>query len=368
MTSQRTRTTAQPRVDWRLSVMCAAVLTVLFTAQQYANKTEASHASLMLILTRQIIVWGVWLLLTPPVIAAARRYPFGDRSRVRWVVGQLMLGGAFCVLHSAIGSVIRLGIGIAVFNDLLSATIAAFYLNIGRNYLTYGLIAAVYQAVAYHRTARERDLEAARLQVDLAEAKVSTLENRLRPHFLFNTLNSVAALVREDPAAAETMIGQLSDLLRASLRTDVRTEVRLEDELHLVRQYLAIQQSRFQDRLRVSVEISDAARLAYVPQLILQPLVENAVRHGIAPREAGGSVWVYAEKPDGRLRLTVEDDGVGIGNSPPSSAGGGIGLTGLKSRLAHIYGTEQRVDVTDRKPVGTRVMIEIPFHAEPNGD
>jgi len=368
MTSKRPSATSQPRVDWRLATMCAAVLTVLFTVQQEVNRTEATHASLGLICMRQIIVWGVWLTLTPFIVAAARRFPFGHTSRIRWVLGQLLLGGVFSLVHSVVGSLIRMGIGIAVYRDLLSATVAAFYLGVGRNYLTYALIAAAYQALAYHQTIREREREAARLEVDLAEAKLSTLENRLRPHFLFNTLNAVAALVREDPAAAESMIGQLSDLLRASLRTDARTEVRLEDELHLVRQYLAIQQARFQDRLQISVEISEAARAAYVPQLILQPLVENAIRHGIAPRESGGSVWVFADRPDGRLRLTVEDDGVGIGNSPPASAGGGIGLTGLRSRLAHIYGPNQRVDVMDRKPAGTRVMVEIPFRGEPNGD
>jgi two-component system, LytTR family, sensor kinase len=284
------------------------------------------------------------------------------------VVGQLVIGGLISFAHSVVGSVIRMGIGINVFGDLGGASVAAFYLNIGRNYLTYGMIAAVYQAVAYNRMIRERDREAARMALDLAEAKLSTLENKLRPHFLFNTLNAIAALVREDPASAEAMVGQLSDLLRASLRTDVRTEVRLEDELHLVRQYLAIQQVRFQDRLTVSVDAGDDARAAFVPQLILQPLVENAVRHGIAPRESGGSVWVSAEQPNGRLRLTVEDDGVGIGNAPASNAGSGIGLEGLKSRLAHLYGQDHRVDVMERKPSGTRVMIEIPYRREPHAD
>jgi signal transduction histidine kinase len=359
----------KPRVDWRLAVMCAAVLTALFTAQSYVNPQDPAHArSLLLILTRQTIRWGVWLILTPAVIAVARRYPFGESSRVKWVLGQLLIGGGFSLVHSVIGSAIRIGIGINVFGNLVDATKASFSINIGSNYIAYGLIAAAYQAVAYHRTMRERDREAARLQIDLAEAKLATLENRLRPHFLFNTLNAIAALVREDPGGAEIMIGQLSDLLRASLRTDVRTEVRLEDELHLVRQYLAIQQARFQDRLHISVDATDAARAAYVPQLILQPLVENAVRHGIAPRESGGSVWVYADRPDGRLRLTVEDDGVGIGNAPAANAGSGIGLEGLKSRLAHLYGAEQRVDVAERKPTGTRVMIEIPYHREPHGE
>lgn len=347
--------------------MCAAVLTCLFTIQSYLNQTEATHAALGLVLVRQVIFYGVWLMLTPAIIAGARRYPFGVGSRTGWILRELVIGGVFAALHSMIGSILRAGIGINIFDDLGSATFAAFSLNVGRNYLSYGLISASYQAVAYQQAIRGRDLEASRLQTDLAEAKLSTLENRLRPHFLFNTLNAIAALIREDPAAAEVMVGQLSDLLRASLRTDASTQIRLDDELHLVRQYLAIQQVRFQDRLLVSVEATEAARSAFVPQLILQPLVENAVRHGIAPRESGGSVWVHADQPNGRLRLTVEDDGVGIGNAPPALAGNGIGLGGLKSRLAHLYGADQRVEVLERRPSGTRVVVEIPYHREPNG-
>ena len=358
-----------PRVDWRLAVMSAAVLVVLFTLQgAVATQPGAKPTPIGLVFTRQIIVWGVWLALTPLVIAVARRYPFGESSRSRWILRHLLIGGAFSIAHSMIGSFVRMAVGINVYESILDATLAAFLINIGRNYLCYGLITASYSALAYHRAVRDRDMRAARLEIDLTEAKLSSLESRLRPHFLFNTLNAIAALIREDPAAAESMIGQLSDLLRASLRADPGREIRLDEELHLVQQYLAIQQVRFNDRLHVSLEASDTARRAYVPQLILQPLVENAVRHGIAPRESGGSVWVFADQPNGHLRLRVEDDGVGMGDMPSPLAGNGIGLGGLKSRLAHLYGADQRVEVAPRETGGTRVTIEIPYHTESNGE
>jgi LytS/YehU family sensor histidine kinase len=121
---------------------------------------------------------------------------------------------------------------------------------------------------------------------------------------------------------------------------------------------------RFEDRLTVSLQATDAARRAYVPQLILQPLVENAVRHGIGPRESGGTVWIHADQPNGRLRISVEDDGVGMGNAPPAYAGNGLGLGGVKSRLAHLYGVNQRVEVAPRTPAGTRVTIDIPYRTE----
>jgi len=161
------------------------------------------------------------------------------------------------------------------------------------------------------------------------------------------------------------MIGQLSDLLRASLKADPLREVALSDELKLVEQYLAIQQTRFQDRLRATLSASDAAQRAYLPYLILQPLVENAVRHGISPRESGGQLWLDANQVDDRLVITIEDDGVGMGNAPPELAGSGVGLGGVKSRLQHLYGPDHRLDVEARRPSGTRVRIEIPYHAAP---
>jgi LytS/YehU family sensor histidine kinase len=118
---------------------------------------------------------------------------------------------------------------------------------------------------------------------------------------------------------------------------------------------------RFAERLKVSLEASDTARKALVPHLILQPLVENAVRHGITPRESGGAVWVYAEQPNGRLRITVEDDGVGRTEGPSVNAGSGIGLDSVRARLVHLYGTDQHVEVADRKPSGLRVTIDIPY-------
>jgi two-component system, LytTR family, sensor kinase len=218
-----------------------------------------------------------------------------------------------------------------------------------------------YQAVAYHRAAREREAAAARLRADLAEAKLTAIEGQLHPHFLFNALNSIAALVRFDPPQAEVMLEQLSELLRAMLRTNPMREVPLRDALHLSEQYLAIEHVRFQTRLRSTIIATDAARRARVPQLIVQPLIENAVRHGIAPVEAGGNVTVSARVDGNTLVLVVEDDGVGFGNAPPELTGAGLGLRSVRSVLSHLYGETQRFDVRTRSPSGTMVRIELPY-------
>lgn len=355
-----------PRVDWRLAVTCAVVLTVVFSIQQWATGgTRNLPMSFSTAFERQGVIWLSWLILTPLVIAVARRYPVFEAPRKRWLVWQILFATVFAVTHSLLVSIIRHALGVALVDNVIEGALNLIISQPGRNFLTYAFIATAYHALAYHRAVRERDLRAARLEVDLAEAKLSSLESRLRPHFLFNTLNAIVALVRENPTGAEMMIGQLSDLLRASLKADPTREIPLDEEMRLAEQYLAIEQVRFQDRLHVSLEATDAAKRAYVPQLILQPLVENAVRHGIAPRESGGSVWVRAEQPNGRLRIVVEDDGIGMGNAPSPQAGNGLGLGGVKSRLAHLYGAEQTVSVSPRIPTGTRVVIELPYHDAP---
>lgn len=351
---------ASPKVDWRFALTSTVLLTVVFAIQQWLGSNV--DISLPTALQRQTVLWFAWLGLLPAMIAAARRNPIVGAPRKRWLLRQFGLAMMFSAVHSLIVSLIRHMLGIALVDSVLEGAVNLFFSRPGQNLLTYGFIATAYHAVAYHKAVRERDLRAVRLEVDLAEAKLASLESRLRPHFLFNTLNTIAALVRDDPGAAETMIGQLSDLLRASLRADPGAEIQLAEELHLVGQYLAIQRVRFNDRLQIGLQATEEARKALVPQLILQPVVENAVRHGIAPRESGGSVWVSAERPDGRLRLVVEDDGVGLSDGPSASAGAGIGLGGLRSRLAHLYGNDHRVEVAPRLPSGTRVTIEIPYH------
>jgi two-component system, LytTR family, sensor kinase len=350
-----------PRVDWRFATICTILLALGFGVQTWINAYPSPTITLPFALTRATVVWFGWLILLPLIIGVARRHPFGGETRARWLYAHAGYALLFIALHSLFVSIGRGLAGIPVTESLVDAFLTIFVNNFAGDVLRYGFISLSYQAVAYHTMVRERDREAVRLEVDLAEAKLANLEDRLRPHFLFNTLNSIAALIREDARAAETMVQQLSELLRASLTGDPSRDVPLSEEIHLAKQYLAIQQIRFQDRLRVSLEATDDVRGALVPQYLLQPLVENAVIHGIAPRESGGTIWMNAGRVNGRVRITVEDDGVGMGNAPPSTSGNGIGLGSVRSRLAHRFGQAQKVEIAPRHPTGTRVTIEIPY-------
>ncbi|HEX8246064.1 MAG TPA: histidine kinase, partial [Longimicrobium sp.] len=220
----------------------------------------------------------------------------------------------------------------------------------------FALLVAGCHAVIAARGARERELRAARLEARLAEAELHALRSQLEPHFLFNTLNAVAASLRDDPDAAETMLERLGGLLRLVLQGRGRQEVTLASEIDFVRRYLDLHQARFGSRLRVTWSVDPALERAWVPALLLQPLAENAVRHGVSARGAGW-IEVAAERDGPRLRLTVRDDGVG----PSAAAADGVGLANTRARLAQLYGAEQALAVVPRQPAGTEVEVVLPL-------
>jgi two-component system, LytTR family, sensor kinase len=352
---------APPRVDWRFATLCAALLALIFAFQNWITRDGLGFERSV---AQQLTIYVVWLVLLPFVLRSARKRPLVERPTRRWLFMQFWIGSGYSLIHAVMTGLLRWLLGIAFYRELADILVSNITGNWGRNLITYGLVVAAYQSMVYHRAVRERDHRAARLELDLARAHLETLGGRIRPHFLFNTLNTIASMVRADPSKAEAMIGQLSDLLRASLRSDPERKVRLDEELTLVTQYLEIERTRFADRLTVSVLASDGAHGALVPHLILQPLVENAVRHGIAPREGPGSIVVRAGRHDGYLAVEIEDDGVGMGNAPPAREGGGVGLSTVRSRLGYLYGSDHRFEVVPVIPAGTLVRLEIPYEVE----
>ena len=238
------------------------------------------------------------------------------------------------------------------------------------------IILAVFGFVATYATswvehlvheASKESAERQRVVTRLVQSELDTLKLQLNPHFLFNALNSAMALIGSNPAAAERMVSELSDFLRLVLTTSTEQEVPLERELGLLDRYVAIQRVRFQDRLTVSCNIEDGVRAALVPSLLLQPLVENAIRHGIGPRAGAGYVLVTARRVGDRLSISVLDDGVGVRarRSRERSRGTGLGLTNTSTRLNHLYGDSHEFETGPRPEGGYAVRVTIPFKLGP---
>jgi hypothetical protein len=225
----------------------------------------------------------------------------------------------------------------------------------------YWVIVCLAHALAHHRRSEERQRRAVQLEARLSEARLQALQMQLQPHFLFNTLNAIATLVHKDPRAADEMITNLGELLRAALDGSAQQEVPLRRELDFLTRYLDIQQARFGDRLRVEQELDAAALDARVPTLILQPLVENAIRHGIEPRAQAGVVGISARCEGGKLRLAVRDSGAGLGAAKLTSEREGIGLANTRARLEALYGAEARLLLRNGAEGGFSVELEIPF-------
>ena len=204
--------------------------------------------------------------------------------------------------------------------------------------------------------------ESAQLQSRLGQAQLEALKLQLHPHFLFNTLNAITALIHRDPEGAERMVSGLSELLRASLGSVGQQEVPLARELEILEYYVDIQQVRFRDRLTVTIDADPETHRALVPNLILQPLVENAIKHGIAPRAAAGHIDVVARRRDQVLLLAVRDDGVG--ETAATDRQEGVGLSNTRARLASLYGGAHVFSAAGRPDGGFAVEIEIPFHTD----
>ena len=320
--------------------------------------------------------YGLWALVTPAVFALVRRYPLEREAWARRLALHLAL--AFAVAAAAeLFRVLVFQALLPHFSDELPRRFlrrrlhplgAITHLQFLDELVVYLAVLATGFARDYFLRYRERQAEAARLLAEtarlgaqLADARLSALRMQLNPHFLFNTLHAVSALVERDPAGVRRMIARLSTLLRRTLDETTPAEVPLRDELDFLRGYLDIQRVRFQDSLDVEEEIEAGTLEALVPNLILQPLVENAVEHGVSRVEAGaGRLVIRAAREAGRLVLTVADNGPGL--SGAADRAGGVGLRNTRARLDALYGDAQTLTLEPAAGRGTVATITLPFH------
>ena len=311
----------------------------------------------------------LWGLLSLVVARACRRLAALRSAWPRQLASHLVMGSALSVVQGAVATTAGLietwakgwpptPIGPYSFSNALKLTVVNHFHT---NLLVYAAIVLAWHALNYYREWREREIQAAALAAQLAQAQLQALKMQLQPHFLFNTLNSISALNHDDPKAANRMIARLSELLRLSLENDGAQEVALHQELDFLKRYLEIQQVRFGDRLNVRFDVAPQTMDARVPNLLLQPLVENAIQHGIAPFSAPGEIHIQASRENGLLCLRVADNGPGL--PAPKLAGGadGIGLANTRARLQQIYGGAHRFELRNGAERGAVVEIRIPF-------
>ncbi|HKP85722.1 MAG TPA: histidine kinase [Blastocatellia bacterium] len=364
----------QSKTDWhRRAVKWAVIfgawtLVGLFMASQdYVRNLRAGRtiewAKLLFLL--ELPFAYLWALFTPLLVRLARRFPL---ERGRW------LGNALIHLSvSLLLSVVTM-VGFTTVNAFLFVPEAERQFSLPRllasiyNYfdyyiLIYWLILMVSHALTYYTRYREGELRASRLQAQLAQAELQALKMQLQPHFLFNTLHSISALQLRDIEAANKMIARLGDFLRLTLDNSGAQEVTLQKELEFLKCYLEIEGIRFQDRLTVKMEVEPQALDARVPNLILQPIVENAIKHGIAPRAAPGRIAIRVRRASDQLEIEVEDNGRGLraNGRAGRKVKEGVGLSNTRARLEQLYGSSYRLELADAKEGGLRVRLEIPL-------
>jgi two-component sensor histidine kinase len=328
--------------------------------------------SLRFAMLYQFAAWYPWVVLTPFVLAMGRRFSLERSSPWLALPVHLVAGLVVGALHLALA----LAGMRALSPEPLERSFATAYLDwmlptyLEFTVLIYFAILGLVYAFDYYRRYVRGTVHASRLEAELARAQLQALRTQLQPHFLFNTLHAISSLMDEDVRAARRMIARLADLLRTTLDTGDQQEVSLLRELETLQLYLDIERERFSDRLRVELEIRPDALEARVPNLLLQPLVENAIRHGIAPLQKGGRVTVSAARQDGRLLLTVEDDGAGLRNGDPPLDGNrreGVGLRNTRARLERMYPLSHDMTIEQPRTGGFRVRIAIPYSIAPPG-
>lgn len=340
-----------------------------FTAYKHYKEQAKSFS---FVLSWQLAWWTPWIPLVPLIIRVAQAFPVEKQKWFR----SLLIHASFCILFSLLHLTLYVTLAWVVggqtwmnvagkttggyFPVLQELLTTPFKVNFRLRLLIYAIIVLVSLTLDYYRRLQRRELDRTRLEKQLADAQLQALKMQLHPHFLFNTLNSVSALMYKDVNAAEEMIRKLTNFLHMTLESSGSQEVTLKKELDFLNYYLQIEQIRFQDRLAIDMKIDPSTLDARVPNLIMQPIVENAIRHGVATRAAHGHIEIRSRRQNGVIQLQVQDNGPGL-DSQNGEIREGVGLSNTRLRLQQIYGDTYRFDLVNAPEGGVVATVELPY-------
>jgi signal transduction histidine kinase len=335
--------------------------------QSFHSKASLPWLALLECWLSRAYIWG---LLAPAVLRLARRFRFDRTHLCRWlglhVIFGVGIGAAGAILAAAVGLVLKIP---WYMPNLRAAVPAGLAFSFHASFFTYWTILGLYETFDHYRSSRlekqravQAEMDTTALKTRLAQAQLSALRAQLQPHFLFNTLNAIVTLIRRRRnAEAEEMAVRLGDLLRSAIEETDTHEIPLRKELKFLESYLEIERVRFKDRMSVEVDSSPGIMDALVPYMCLQPLAENAVRHGIARRSSPGTLTVRAKRLGASVQITIQDDGPGL---PPGwdQRKRGLGITNTRARLDQLYGKEGTLRIESAERQGTLVTLRLPYH------
>ena len=347
-----------------MAFLAAAVLSAISStlAWQLTRSLGYDAAKWSTIVILNGAYWFAWALFTPAIVWLSQHFRFERQGLLRAVAVHLPSVAIFSLGHIAAMGGVQWWLATAwgrpfdYWVEVQRATLQYFDWEV----MTYWAIVGLSHSVLYYRESRDRAVRASQLETRLVEAQLKALQQQLHPHFLFNTLHAISALMHRDVEAADRTLMRLSDLLRITLENIGQQEVTLQAELDFLAKYLQIEQTRFADRLIIRFDVAPDTLDVLVPNLILQPLVENAIKHGVARKAGPGHIDIIARREGDKLLMEVRDDGVGLSEDAFTALQKGIGVSTTRARLQHLFGADFRFEF-HRQAAGVAVLVAVPW-------
>lgn len=315
-------------------------------------------------LTLNLTFYYIWGVFSPIVLWLGKKFQLERKSLSRSLIVHIPTSIFFATIQLLLAEAVFQSIRPYPLKlyEAFQALQFSFAFNFHINLVTYWIILGIGYGRDYYKKFRDRELRASQLETQLSQAQLQALKMQLHPHFFFNTLNTISSLMHKDVHDADRVLARLGDLLRYSLRNVGIQEVTLKEELEFLQRYLEIEQIRFGERLKVQIMIDQALSEAKVPNLILQPLVENAIRYAVGPRTSGGNIEISALRVNGNLELSVKDNGPGLPEGYQTISSEGVGLRNTRERLQQLYGDQHEFKLTSKPQGGLNVSVTLPFH------